>query len=283
MTAHRTQFPENHHYVPDSNWAKAAFTVMRAGEAITAPGYRIARDEYPGQDVIFCRAGRGFAHSEGRTIRVDAHQLVWIANEMPHGHWSDDAEPWHLLWLRMTGPDCAALRRKIFGHGPTIVTLARPAQLELWFARLFQAMRRRESDIDLAINHLMAEFLYLLGTRAEQPDQRALPKPLRLAITAMRDGPNEPWPANAIALEGGASAASIRRLFQQHLGLSPRRWLMNERILLSQRLLSEGRLTVAEVADACGFCDVFHFTRTFRRIVGIGPATWRRAEGVGQD
>jgi AraC-like DNA-binding protein len=281
MTPHRTQFLESYHYIPDSNWAKAAFAVMRAGEAITAPGYRIARDDYPGQDILFCRAGRGFAHSEGVTMRIGAHQLVWIANEMPHAHWPDDTKPWHLLWLRMTGPDCAALRRKIFGHGPTIVTLARPAQLELWFARLFQTLRRREADIDLAVNHLMAEFLYLLGTRAEQPDQRALPKPLRLATTAMRDAPSKPWQADAIALAGGTSATNLRRLFQQHFGLSPRRWLMNERIILSQRLLSEGRLTVAEAADTCGFCDVYHFTRVFRRAVGMGPAAWRRAEGMG--
>ena len=122
----------------------------------------------------------------------------------------------------MVEPDCAAIQRKVFGQSPSLVTLARPSQIELWFARLFQVLRRRESDIDLAVNHLMGEFLYLFATRTEQPGERALPKPLRLVMAAMRDAPGQAWSADAIATAGGTSAAHVRRLLRQHLGLSPR-------------------------------------------------------------
>lgn len=280
MALHQTRFLENYHHVPDPSWAKVAFSVMRAGEVVTAPDYHIARDDYPGQDILFCRSGAGFVRSRGVTTRIEAHQLAWIANEMPHAHWPDMADPWHLFWLRMTGPDAPAIRRKLFGQGPAVIPLASPPQIELWFAKLFQALRHRDTDIDLTINHLLAEFFYLIGTRAGQTGQRALPRPLQLAITAMRDAPAQPWTAEAIAAISGSSAANIRRLFQLHLGLSPRRWLMNERIILSQLLLSEGQVSVAEAAEACGFCDVYHFTRIFQRIVGIGPARWRRTDGM---
>ena len=36
---------------------------------------------------------------------------------------------------------------------------------------------------------------------------------------------------------------------------------------------------LAEIALACGFADQSHFTRVFSRIVGVGPAAWRRAQG----
>jgi len=36
--------------------------------------------------------------------------------------------------------------------------------------------------------------------------------------------------------------------------------------------------SLAEVAEACGFCDVYHFGREFKRSVGISPAAWRRSE-----
>jgi len=278
---HRTEFPENHHYVPDPDWTRAAFTIMRAGEAVTAPDYRVTRDAYPGQDVLFCRAGRGFARSEGAVMRVGPEQLVWIANEAPHAHWPDASDPWTVLWVRLAGPDCAAMRRKIFGAGPTLLTLARPEQIELWFSRLFRVLRARAPDIDLALNHLVGEFLHLLATRAARPDQTLLPEKLRAALAAMRRAPERAWPASAVAAAGGSSAAHMRRLFQRHLGLSPHRWLIRERIMLSQRLLWEPDATVGAVAERCGFCDVYHFSRTFRRVVGISPGAWRQAEGAG--
>jgi AraC-like DNA-binding protein len=36
----------------------------------------------------------------------------------------------------------------------------------------------------------------------------------------------------------------------------------------------------AEVADACGFADQSHLTRTFRRATGDTPGAWRRERTI---
>jgi AraC-like DNA-binding protein len=35
---------------------------------------------------------------------------------------------------------------------------------------------------------------------------------------------------------------------------------------------------MAEIAEVCGFCDVYHFSREFKRSIGAPPAAWRRKE-----
>jgi AraC-like DNA-binding protein len=275
----RTTFPENHHFVPDPAWTRSAFTVLRAGRVVAAPDYRIERAGYPGQDVLFCHAGRGFAWSEGGMLAVGANQLVWIANEAPHAHWPDAADPWTLSWVRLDGPDPAALRRRIFGAGPTVTTLAPAVPVAAWFARLFGTLRTRAADVDLALNHLVAEFLHLLAARAPNPEEQRLPAPLRAALAQMASAPERAWRADHIAAVAGLSAGQTRRLFQRHLRLSPRQWLARERIMRAQSLLLETGLSVSAVAELCGFCDVYHFSREFRRRVGISPRSWRHAEG----
>jgi transcriptional regulator GlxA family with amidase domain len=74
------------------------------------------------------------------------------------------------------------------------------------------------------------------------------------------------------------SPSQIRRLFQKNLRESPRRWLIRERLIAAQSLMIRDNASIARVAEACGFCDVYHFGREFKRVVGTSPAAWRRAE-----
>jgi AraC-like DNA-binding protein len=220
-------------------------------------------------------------HSEGWTSSLGPNQLVWIANEGRHAHWPDEADPWTLLWFRLDGPNCAALRRKIFGTGPTVATIPVALDIAAWFGRLFDVLRNREADIDLALNHLVAEFLHLLAFPAPKLDEVRLPAPLRLALARMRGAPERSWHADDVAAVTGLSAAQTRRLFRKHLRLSPRRWLTRERLMLSQKLLLESEVSISQIAERCGFCDVYHFSREFKRGVGTSPTAWRRAEGIG--
>ena len=60
--------------------------------------------------------------------------------------------------------------------------------------------------------------------------------------------------------------------------MSPREWLQRERLTYAQSLMTSGDAKLAEIAGICGFCDVYHFGRAFKRAVGVSPAAWRRGE-----
>jgi len=73
------------------------------------------------------------------------------------------------------------------------------------------------------------------------------------------------------------SKGHFSRAFRASTGLSPRQWIIQERVKLAIRKLSDSDETLAEVAQSCGFAEQSHFTRTFTQVTGTSPGAWRRA------
>ena len=65
------------------------------------------------------------------------------------------------------------------------------------------------------------------------------------------------------------------RAFKATTGTAPHRYLTDRRIEYAKTLIEEGRLSLAEIADACGFSSQAHLARWFKRIVGTTPGEYR--------
>jgi AraC-like DNA-binding protein len=83
-----------------------------------------------------------------------------------------------------------------------------------------------------------------------------------------------------LARECSLSAGHFARAFRHSTGLSPHQWLVRCRIDKAHGLLRDGRLSLAEIARACGFADQSHFTKAYTRLRGISPGAWRRQQEI---
>jgi AraC family transcriptional regulator len=81
---------------------------------------------------------------------------------------------------------------------------------------------------------------------------------------------------NRLAAECGLSPRHFARAFRQSTGVSPHRWLMRYRVARARQLLANPRLSLTQIALACGFSDQSHFTRAFTAAAGATPGAWRR-------
>jgi AraC family transcriptional regulator len=72
------------------------------------------------------------------------------------------------------------------------------------------------------------------------------------------------------------STSHFFRAFRNSFGVTPLAYIMKRRILRAQEMMLSSRCSLLRIALECGMCDQAHFTRVFRRIVGINPKAWRR-------
>ena len=67
------------------------------------------------------------------------------------------------------------------------------------------------------------------------------------------------------------SSYHLAHIFKQTFGIAPHQYILRTRIERAKALLLQGQLSIAEIAIRVGFFDQSHFTRTFKRTVGMTP------------
>jgi AraC-like DNA-binding protein len=86
-----------------------------------------------------------------------------------------------------------------------------------------------------------------------------------------------PIRASDLAAVTRLSVGHFSRAFRITFGRSPHAFVMIRRVEKAKQLiLLEDPVPLTEIARRCGLSDLAHLSRVFRKVVGYGPAAWRR-------
>jgi transcriptional regulator of acetoin/glycerol metabolism/AraC-like DNA-binding protein len=80
----------------------------------------------------------------------------------------------------------------------------------------------------------------------------------------------------ALAAQAHLSPYHFAREFRHSTGVSPHRYVLEQRVQRAQELLLQTDLSLASIASAAGFSDQGHFSRQFRALVSTTPSRYRR-------
>jgi AraC family transcriptional regulator len=243
--------------------------------------------------ILFWRGGSLWIGLAGEPARVHAHHAVQIALPFPGGQarfqcpsrsWTSytaalvTADQPHAFEARgqfvaqiFVEPESQEGRqlRRCFGSDG-IVSLP-SALVEYQVAELVAAYERRASDATLITTARAA-----VGSlvRADPPSQKPLDARIARAVELLRHRRGDAIPLSAVAAAVHLSPDRFRHLFMQEVGVGLRAYLLWQRLERSLTAYVGGE-TLTEAAHTGGFADSAHFSRTFRRMFGLAPASVR--------
>ncbi|WP_170214866.1 helix-turn-helix domain-containing protein [Halomonas halmophila] len=87
-----------------------------------------------------------------------------------------------------------------------------------------------------------------------------------------------PWSLAHLAAITHLSQRQLRRSLLALTGLTPWRWLQQQRLRRATRRMLEERTSLTTIALDCGFHDAAQFSRLFRAWQGQSPAAFRRGQ-----
>jgi AraC family transcriptional regulator len=150
------------------------------------------------------------------------------------------------------------------------------------------ACRARDGDSDGSRAHIARAIALLDG----HPGPRISRRTSYRGPKQIPRGSFAPWQSRRLAAHVDANlagrilikdlAASLDlsvghfcRAFKRTFGMPARIWIRHRRIEFAQGLMVTTDAPLSEIALSCGMSDQSHFTRSFRRIVGETPSSWR--------
>lgn len=243
--------------------------------------------------ILFWRGGSLWIGLAGEATGRHAHHAVQISLPFPHGRvqfqdrsgsWTSYAAalvPAHQphafearaqlvaqIFVEPESRDGRTLQQRY--HKETIVAL-QSLTLEQEIEGLAKAYEARASDatlIELA-RVVVATLSGGVPEPATQTDER-----IARAVQLVREELGEPIPLGKMAAAVRLSPDRFRHLFVQETGVSFRAYLLWQRLERALAAYVAGE-TLTNAAHTGGFADSAHFSRTFRRMFGIAPASVR--------
>lgn len=68
------------------------------------------------------------------------------------------------------------------------------------------------------------------------------------------------------------SYTHFKRLFIKQFGISPKRYVISQRMLLAHKFLTSGQYSVSEVTELCGYDNPYYFSNAFKAYFGYPPS-----------
>jgi len=71
------------------------------------------------------------------------------------------------------------------------------------------------------------------------------------------------------------SSSYLTKIFREHTGKPPIRYLIEYRVQIAKGLLQDTNLNIKEIAERTGFIDQFYFSKCFKSYCGVTPTQYK--------
>ena len=144
------------------------------------------------------------------------------------------------------------------------------------FKKIFAVWVQKEDGYMLECMSILYKILHLLSSQNSYADnkQSSLIQP---AIDYIANNfLTQSITAQTLSSLCGISYSYLKKIFALKYNVSPKKYVIIMRINYACDLIKDGRYTIGEVAEKCGYNDLYFFSRQFKSILGISPTSYQK-------
>ncbi|MCI6289511.1 MAG: AraC family transcriptional regulator [Lentisphaeria bacterium] len=171
----------------------------------------------------------------------------------------------------VSGSLAVPLIRSLFGDYFQITGL-NCAKIQEYYRWLAPLLRKSDPADIPKISGIGMELLYYLASHLD----RSIPAELLRAVEIMNYNSGRRIRISDIAAECGLSDYQLSRLVLKHYGMTPKQYLMRQKIQKCCALLKDSQDRIKEISASAGYADMHVFSKEFKKRCGMTPRQFRK-------
>lgn len=229
--------------------------------------------------LLYCTAGSGTVNISGCRHRITANQYIILPTHQPYTLEASKGNPWTIYWVQFCGAMSTYL---INGHTlPRSVNVSDKDRL-IDRLDLFEELFRSFANAHIPscmyyassmFYHFLGSLVYIEPVKEDESSQKK--QFVERSIRYMEDCMHTNLSLQQLADYFNYSPSHYSALFQREVGMAPINYFIRIKIRESCRYLRLTQLKIVDIAHRFGFDDPAYYSRTFSKIMGMSPKSYR--------
>ncbi len=245
--------------------------------------WKIEPRTIPDHELVLMTGGRGSVTIESKAYPAVKGKMFYFYPGLLHSLMSDSEDPMSFYGMHFSYGRVDYSNNEWF-----VVNEENTLGLKTYFeCSAYQKVEMLMNDIcsewnekkpghELICNGYFLQLIHQLLSFADSKKEYYGPvKKIRDIVEYIHENLHKKLTIRNIMSGYGSSQDHLTRLFREHTGFSPVRYINRCRIDKAKELLMDNEIKIKEVADLTGFNDEFYFSRLFKRQEGISPKNFR--------
>lgn len=217
----------------------------------------------------FVISGKGRFFTEDGTFPIKQGEGFYIAPGELTTYEADANEPWEYLWVGVG--DRADTREVLLRHGLEQGVHRFSYQDSLnalsHYSRLLQEKHLNSYEQSMAAFYSLMDTLPLSGDSSSFAEQ---------CYRYLERHYYEELKVEEMARDFNLSRSQLYRLCKTILKASPQELILRFRLEKADELVQRQGVSLTQIAFSCGFCDLSHFSKAYKKQYGKRPQTKRK-------
>lgn len=255
-----------------------SLAVVCGGCEHCAPDYSIHRATFPYYSIEWVAQGGGTLVLQGRSHALQTGGVFSYGPGIAQDIVTDPARPLVKYFVDFAGRQAEALLRSCQLPPGSAARLFAVEEIQVLFDELIRhGGRGTRYSPEICVRLLECLALKIAESRAPEAGTEALSfQTYQRCRQYLRQHFARLKTIEDLARECHVNAAYLCRLFRRYDHQSPYQCLLRLKMRHAAELMRQPGVLIKQVAEAAGFDDPFHFSRSFKSVFGLSPDAFRR-------